>query len=440
LSRTAAGKGRVVVGYDRRFASEHFAAAAAEVLAGHGFQVLLTEGATPTPAIAFSVVHHQALGAVNITASHNPASDNGFKVRNATGGAVPPEGLQAIEAAIPDDDSAVPRTPLETARASGAIDIFDPAPEYRAQLERLVELDRLRRSGLHVVVDSMWGNGSGWFARLLSGGTTTVTEVHAERNPVFPEMGRPEPIPPNIDAGLRAGRQHAADVVLITDGDADRVGLGDEHGMFVDQLRVYALLAYYFLEVRGERGPIVKTLSTTSMLNKLGARYGVPVHETGVGFKYVAPKMVEVDAMLGGEESGGYAFRGHVPERDGILAGLYLLDLMVRLGQKPSELVQTLFAVVGEHHYDRIDRPLPAEARRASEDRLRGEHPKSVAGLGVRSVNQTDGFKFELEDGGWLLIRFSGTEPLVRVYCETTSAARVRPLLEAGLALLGLKP
>jgi phosphomannomutase len=176
------------------------------------------------------------------------------------------------------------------------------------------------------------------------------------------------------------------------------------------------------------------------MLNKLGARYGVPVHETGVGFKYVAPKMVEVDAMLGGEESGGYAFRGHVPERDGILAGLYLLDLMVRLGQKPSELVQTLFAVVGEHHYDRIDRPLPAEARRASEDRLRGEHPKSVAGLGVRSVNQTDGFKFELEDGGWLLIRFSGTEPLVRVYCETTSAARVRPLLEAGLALLGLKP
>jgi phosphomannomutase len=438
LRQVAAGGGAVVVGYDRRFASEHFAAAAAEVLAAHDFHVLLTDGATPTPAIAFSVVHHHAVGAINITASHNPASDNGFKVRNATGGAVPPEGLQAIEAAIPPEGAEVPRLPFDAARPAGKIEVFDPSPAYQAQLERLVDVERLRSSGLRVVVDSMWGNGAGWLARLIGGGRTQVIEVHAERNPLFPEMGRPEPIPPNIDAGLKVAREAAADVVLITDGDADRVGLGDEHGVFVDQLRVYALLAYYFLEVRGERGPIVKTLSTTSMLAKLGERYGVPVFETGVGFKYIAPKMVEVDAMLGGEESGGYAFRGHVPERDGILAGLYLLDLMVRTGKKPSELVRALFDVVGEHYYDRIDRALPAEARREAEARLRGTLPKQLAGLAVSRVNLTDGFKFELEDGGWLLIRFSGTEPLVRVYCETTSRARVRPLLESGLALLGL--
>jgi phosphomannomutase len=440
LQQSGGHGGPVVVGYDRRFASEHFAAAAAEVLAGDGFRVLLTNTATPTPAIAYSVLHHQAIGAVNITASHNPATDNGFKVRNATGGAVPPEGLQAIEAAIPAEGTQVPRMTLEAGKAAGRIEVFDPAPAYRAQLERLVDVARLRQAGLRVVVDSMWGNGAGWLAQLVGGGRSEILEVHADRNPIFPEMERPEPIPPNIDAGLKVGREHSADAVLITDGDADRVGLGDEHGDFVDQLRVYGLLAYYFLEVRGERGPIVKTLSTTSMLKKLGERYGVPVYETGVGFKYVAPKMVEVDALLGGEESGGYAFRGHVPERDGILAGLYLLDLMVRLGKKPSELVQALFDVVGEHYYDRIDRALPPEDRRDGEARLRHQHPERIGGLRVTGLNTTDGFKFELEDGGWLLIRFSGTEPLVRVYCETTKKERVRPILEQGLGLLGLKP
>jgi phosphomannomutase len=300
LERQSGDARSVVVGYDRRFASEHFAASAAEVLAGHGFHVLLTDGATPTPAIAYAVRHHAAAGAVNITASHNPPTDNGFKVRDASGGAIGPEGLLEIEAAIPPDDSSVPRLPLQSALAEGRIELFDAGPAYQAQLERMVDIVPLRDAGLVVAVDSMWGNGAGWLARLIGGGQTRILEVHAERNPLFPEMARPEPIPPNIDAGLAFARRQAANVVLITDGDADRVGLGDENGRFVDQLRVYALLAYAFLEVRGERGPIVKTLSTTSMLNKLGERYGVPVYETGVGFKYVAPKMLEVDALIGG--------------------------------------------------------------------------------------------------------------------------------------------
>jgi phosphomannomutase len=427
----------VVVGYDRRFASENFAAAAAEVLAANGLNVLLTDGPTPTPAISFSVVDRGACGAVNITASHNPPSDNGFKVRDRNGGAIDPAGLEKIEAAITDDEAEIPRP--SQSQHKGKVEIFDPAPAYAARLKSLVDLGPIQARGLTVVVDSMWGNGSGWFDRLLAGGATKVVEIHRERNPLFPEMRRPEPIPPNVDAGLKAVVEHKGDVLLVTDGDADRLGLGDETGRFVDQLRVFGLLAYYLLEVRGERGPIVKTLSTTSMLNKLGELYQVPVYETGVGFKYVAPKFLEVGALIGGEESGGYAFRGHVPERDGILAGLYLLDMMVRLDRRPSELIDILFARVGPHYYDRVDSPLPPEQRAALEERIRVAEPTHIAGLRVSSIQRQDGTKYLLEDGGWMLIRFSGTEPLVRVYCETTAADRVQPILEEGLRLVGVK-
>jgi len=429
----------VIVGYDKRFGSEHFAAAAAEVLAGNGLRVLLTDGATPTPAISYAVRHHQAAGAVNITASHNPASDNGFKVRNRFGGAIDPAGLKQIEAGIPPEENQAPRIPIAQAMAQGKVERFDPAPAYAAQLGRMVDLEPLRRSGLHVVADVMWGNGAGWFPRLLDGGQIRIEEIHAGRNPLFPEMSRPEPIPPNIDVGLRTTLERHADVLLITDGDADRVGAGDEHGIFINQLRVFALLAYYMLEHLGLRGPIVRTLSTTSMLDKLGAAYGVPVYETAVGFKYVAPKMIEVDALIGGEESGGYAFRGHVPERDGILAGLYLLDMMVRTGRKPSQLVEELFAKVGAHYYDRIDSPLPPDERASREQRVQQADPKTIAGLKVTGKNTLDGYKFGLEDGGWVLIRFSGTEPIVRVYCETTLPDKVQPILQDGLRILGLR-
>jgi phosphomannomutase len=428
----------VVVGFDQRFASEHFAAAAAEVLAAHGFRVRLTAGATPTPVISYAVVAEQAVAAVNITASHNPPDDNGFKVRDQRGGAIPPQELKVIEAAIPPPERLVERMPLDQALASGRVERFDPAPSYLKHIQGLVELDRIRRASLTVLIDCMWGNGAGWFPRLLGGHSLRLIEMHNTRNPIFPEMKRPEPIPPNVDPALKAIRPNGADVLLVTDGDADRIGLGDEQGRFIDQLRAFALLAYYMLEIRGERGPIVKTLSTTSMLDKLGKAYNVPVFETGVGFKYIAPKMVEVQAMIGGEESGGYAFRGHVPERDGILAGLYFLDMLIRTGRKPSQLVEDLFALVGAHYYDRIDTPLPADRRQAMEDRVRQATPASIAGFPVTGINSSDGFKFLLGDHGWLLIRFSGTEPIVRVYCETTDRERVRPILQDGLALLGL--
>jgi phosphomannomutase len=427
----------IVVGFDRRFDSEFFASAVAEVLAGNGFKVYLTQGATPTPVISFAVVANGAAGAVNITASHNPPTDNGFKVRDERGGAIDPKGLARIEGLIPDGIEQVRRRDLEQAIAGDIVRRFDPAPAYIEHLKTLVDLSTLRDSGLCIMVDSMWGNGSGWFADLLSGGRTKVMEIHKERQPLFPEMKRPEPIPPNIDVGLAATTANKADVLLITDGDADRLGVGDETGAFIDQLRVYALLAYYLLEVRGQRGPIVKTLSTTTMLNKLGKLYDVPVYETGVGFKYVAPKMVETDAMIGGEESGGYAFRNHVPERDGILAGLYILDFMVRTGKKPSQLLELLFDKVGAHYYERIDSPFEGD-RKQREDRIRAARPQTVGGLRVTGIQTLDGYQFKLEDGGWMLIRFSGTEPIIRVYCETTHQDRVQSILQDGLKIAGL--
>lgn len=428
----------VVVGYDKRFQSEFFAEAAAEVLAGNGIRVLLTDGATPTPVISYAVVANQAVGAVNITASHNPAVDNGFKVRDRHGGAIDPDGLKDIESRIPPSQREVKSLDIEQAEGQGLVKRFDPAPAYVEQVKRLVDLDPIRSAGLKVLVDPMWGNGAGWFPRFLSNGATEVLEIHNVRNPIFPEMKRPEPIQPNVDVGLDTTVQRGADVLLITDGDADRVGIGDENGQFIDQLRAYGLLAYYMLEVRGERGPIVKTLSTTNMLDKLGELYGVPVYHTGVGFKYVAPKMLETEAMIGGEESGGYAFKNHVPERDGILAGLYFLDMMVRLGKKPSELIELLFSKVGAHYYDRIDTHFEG-SRQEREARILAANPETIGGLRVTGLVTTDGYKFNLEDGGWLLIRFSGTEPIIRVYTETTQEGRVQAILDDGLRIAGIK-
>jgi alpha-D-glucose phosphate-specific phosphoglucomutase len=437
LEQGYAGR-QVIVGHDKRFHSENFAAAAAEVLAGNGLKVLLTDGATPTPVIAFAVVNNKACGAVNITASHNPPTDNGFKVRDPNGGAIDPQGLKRIEALIPDSVEAVKRLPLSDALREQKIVYFDAAPAYTAHIQNLVDLQKIRDAGFKVVVDPMWGNGAGWFSKLLGGGKTQIIEIHNERNPIFPEMKRPEPIRPNIDAGLKATVDHKADVLLITDGDADRCGIGDENGEFINQLRVYALLALYLLEVRGERGAIVKTLSTTTMLNKLGKLYNVPVHETGVGFKYVAPKMMETNALIGGEESGGYAFRGNVPERDGILAGLYFLDFMVQTGKKPTELLNMLFNKVGEHFYDRVDTPFSGD-RQTREQMILNAKPQTLGGLKVTELVTVDGFQFKLEDGGWLLIRFSGTEPIMRVYCETTHKDKVQAILEDGLKVAGIQ-
>lgn len=428
----------IVVGHDKRYMGDLFARAVAEILVANDFNVYLTDGPTPTPVISYAAVAKGACGAVNITASHNPYTDNGFKVRNQHGGAIAPEGLREIESLIPESEEQVKRVDFEQAQKAGKAVLFDASLVYIDHLEDLIDLQPIRDAGLKILVDPMWGNSAGWFPRLLGGGATDVMEIHNTRNPLFPDMTRPEPIPPNVNPGLEATLEKDADVLIINDGDADRVGIGDEKGNFIDQLRVYGLLAYYMLEVRGERGPIVKTLSTTTMLEKLGEQYDVPIYKTGVGFKYVAPKMLETDAMIGGEESGGYAFRGNVPERDGILAALYILDMMVRLDRKPSELLDLLFEKVGAHYYDRIDTPFEGD-RQEKINLIESAEPETIGGLKVMERVTIDGYQYLLEDGGWLLIRFSGTEPIIRVYCETTKEDRVQAILQDGLKIAGIK-
>ncbi len=438
LVDTNQNKRGLVIGYDTRFQSDNFARAAAEVVAGQGIKVYLVDKPTPTPVITYAILDKKSEGAINITASHNPPTWDGFKVRADYAGAIGPEGLKLIEERIPESGD-VRRVAYAQAVQQGLIQVFDPDPAYIKQIAKLVDIEPLKRAGLVVAVDSMWGNGAGWFKNVLAGGKTRIAEIHNFRNPAFPEMDHPEPIPPNVNGLMALVLREHADVGIATDGDADRVGGSTEKGVFIDQLQMYALLALYLLEVRGFRGPIVKTLNTTSMLDLLGKRFGVPVHETGVGFKYVAPKMLETDAMIGGEESGGYAFRNHVPERDGIVAGLFLMDFVVQTGKKPSQLLDHLFELVGPHYYERIDTDFPEEQRAAILQRLRDAKPGEIAGLRVTGINTMDGFKYLLDDGGWLVIRFSGTEPIMRFYVETTRDSRRQEILQAGLKLAGLK-
>ncbi|MGI6367282.1 MAG: phosphoglucomutase/phosphomannomutase family protein [Anaerolineae bacterium] len=440
LADGSASKG-MVVGYDTRYRSEDFGRAVAEVLAGNGIKTYLANRFMPTPVLSYAILPYATAGGIWITASHNPPTDNGFKLRSSYAGAAAPDTLASVEkrVAAAQAEERVRRMDFDAAVKAGLVEIIDPAVPYLEHLATLIDLEALKSAGLDLVVDPMWGVGQGWFPRLFEGGQTKLHEIHNSRNPLFPEMARPEPIADNLSTLLSTIVERGADAGVAFDGDADRVGFASEKGEFVNQLQVYALLAYYLLECRGKRGPLVRTISTTAMANKLAARYNVPVYETAVGFKYVAPKMLEVDAILGGEESGGFAFSQHIPERDGLLAGLFLLDLMVREGKTPSALIEHLYELVGPHYYNRIDGRMQPEDRAAVLARVQAARPESVAGLAVTEIDTRDGFRYVLEGGDWLLIRFSGTEPVIRVYCETTRADKLDDILQAGLKIAGLE-
>ncbi len=429
----------LIVGYDMRFASEFFAAAVAEVLAANGIRAWLASIAAPTPTISYSILTHKAAGAAMITASHNPWTDNGYKYKPEYAGSADPATIAAIEGEVANiyGNDSVRREDLTESLKAGRVQYFDPAPDYLDRLRSLIDVDQIKRSQLKVVVDPMYGAGMGYFPRLLSNGSLQLTEINNERNPYFGGIN-PEPIAVNLGKLMGAVRREGADAGIAVDGDADRVGLVDERGVFINQLQVYGLLVMYLLEKRGWRGPIVKSVSTTSMVNRLGQKYDVPVIETPVGFKYIGPEMRANNAMIGGEESGGYAFRGHIPERDGILAGLFLLDMMLAYDVPVSQIVEHLQEVAGPSYYDRVDVRFPAEKRGPILERFEGEHPSSIAGHKVASVQTLDGYKYFLDDGSWLLVRASGTEPLIRFYTEATSPDEAQNILRAGKEMAGL--
>jgi len=436
----------LVIGYDTRFASEDFAAAAAEVIAGNDIKVHLCLKPAPTPVVSFTVPTTKAAGAIVITASHNPGSWNGFKYKSQDGASAPGETTSQIEKNIsrltqtlsPEGrgpGEGVRKLALEKALKKGLVDYLDPTPAYFSRLNQLINLEELRRQKLAVLIDPMYGAGAGYFKTLLEGGDIKATEINAERNPSFPGI-QPEPIAKNLTKLSRLIVEQKAGVGLATDGDADRIGIVDEKGEFLNQHQVFALLCLYLLEVRGERGAMIKTLTSTEMISKLGKTFDVPVYETAVGFKYIAPLMVRHNAIIGGEESGGYGFRGHIPERDGILAGLYFLDFMAKTHKTPSQLLGYLYSKVGPHYYERIDSHVGKDKRKEITDKLTSNPLETLAGGKITRLDTTDGFRFFLTDESWLLIRFSGTEPLVRLYAEAETLAKVRKLLGEGKRLI----
>jgi len=429
----------LVIGYDTRFASEDFAAAAAEVLAGNDIKVHLCLKPAPTPVVSFAVPATKSAGAIVITASHNPGSWNGFKYKSQDGASAPLEVTSQIERNITSltrRGVSVRRLALDKALKKGVVDYLDPSPAYFEHIGRFVDMEGLRRQRWNIIIDPMYGAGIGYFKAILQGGNLKLTEVNAERNPSFPQIN-PEPIARNLTklAGLVVTRK--ADVGLATDGDADRIGIIDERGQFLTHHQVFALLCLYFLEVRGERGAMVRALASTTMISRLGKLFHVAVYETPVGFKHVAQLMMEKNAIIGGEESGGYGFRGHVPEKDAILAGLYFLDLMAKTRKTPSQLLDYLYGKVGPHYYDRRDFHISAAKRETIVRRLGSSPPATLAGSKLTRIDTTDGFRFFLGDESWLLIRFSGTEPLVRIYAEAESLEKARKLLDEGEKLIG---
>lgn len=434
-----AGQG-VVIGYDTRFLSGSFAGAVAEVMAANEVPVVLSSGFVPTPALSWQVQEQGAGAGVVITASHNPARWNGIKIKTSSGGPASVEITNTIENLIPSviAGDRVVTSPLGEAEAQGLVERLDIRNAYLRAISSYVDIELIQDAGFNVLVDPMYGAAQGWLARAISGGATGMREIHGERNPSFPGLRGPEPIAANLSEAMELIEEGGFDVGLALDGDGDRLGVIDEHGRFLTPLQTFALLVQYMLEVRGERGPIVRSMTMTRMIDRLGERYDCPVHETRVGFKYLSAKIEETSALIAGEESGGTAFRGHIPERDGLLAGLCILDYMARTERRPSELLDSLYEVVGPHEYDRVDITVRAHERSAIEERITGTTPDRIAGLRVVGRDEVDGYRFTLEDGWWVLLRFSGTEPLLRIYAEMPSAEQVQDALAVGQEIAGV--
>ena len=432
------GNGRdpeVVIGFDTRFLSDRYAAEVARVMAGNGIVAWLTRADAPTPAVSYSVVEKQAAAGIMITASHNPPRYNGLKLKAAYGGAVSPQQARRVEHYL-EKAEAQGRGPnimdYHQAIRQDLIRRFDPVWAYYEHLSRLVDLDIISLGELRIVADAMYGSGRGCIGEMLSRTRCQVYEIRGEMNPGFGGI-HPEPIGRYLNALVSAMQAHHADVGLATDGDADRIGAMDALGNFVDPHHIFALALRYLVEKRGWRGTVVKTVSTTMMIDRLAARYNLPLEETPVGFNHIADHMLQGDVLIGGEESGGISIKNHIPEGDGVLMGLLLLEIMAEAGVPLHELVADIQRQAGPTCYARTDLHLQHPVVKAEMvARLTDDAPASIGGVPVREVSTLDGVKYRLQDDSWLLIRPSGTEPVLRVYAEAPDEAGVRALLSFG--------
>ena len=431
----ADGPAEAVIGFDTRFLSDRYAVEVARVLAGNGLIAHLTRSDAPTPAISYAVLHKQAKAGVMITASHNAPRYNGLKLKAGFGGAALPEQAERVEAYLARNQERA-RWPnvmdYQMALDEERIQRFDPAWAYYEHLGRMIDLDLISSSELRVVSDPMYGSGRKCIADILSRTRCRVVEIRGEMNPGFGGI-HPEPIARYLSALGAAMQTHHADVGLATDGDGDRIGAMDALGNFVDPHHIFALTLRHLVEVRGWSGTVVKTVSTTRMVDRLASRFGLPVVETPVGFNHIADCILNDDVLIGGEESGGLSIKGHIPEGDGVMMGLLLLEIIAAAEAPLHELVDELQAEVGPTRYARRDIPLRTPvAKKKMVDQLVAEAPASLGGEHVADVTVLDGAKYLLADDSWLLIRPSGTEPVLRVYAEARDEGMVDTLLSYG--------
>ncbi|HEY1434656.1 MAG TPA: phosphoglucomutase/phosphomannomutase family protein [Thermoanaerobaculia bacterium] len=420
-------RSRIVIGHDPRFLSPEFARAAAEVFAEAGIDVFLTDRFLPTPAVSFHVRRLGLKGGVAITASHNPGHYNGFKVKAHFGGSAPPATYAAIAAQAD--------RPLPRGARRGRIEVADLAATYRDRLASLVDVAAIRSAKLAVLEDAMHGAAGTLVADILSGGALRLVSFRTGRDPLFGGV-HPEPIGANLAATAERVRREGFDLAVAQDGDADRLGVLDADGRFVSPHQVLALLLLHVFRNRGARGGIAKTFSTSFQVDRIARALGAPLIETGIGFKYVAELMNGGQAVAGGEESGGYAFAFHLPERDGVLSALLLVESLARTGRTLRQALGELATEFGSFAYGRRDVRLPVETvRRYVEDAAR-RAPAAVAGQAVTAVQDRDGVKYVFGERGWLLHRLSGTEPMVRLYCEHESEAKMEEILSEADARL----
>jgi len=428
----------VCIGYDTRFGSRAFAMVAAEVLANAGIPVALGSEIAPTPALSYAVRERKAAGGVMITSSHNPAQWNGVKYKASYGGSGSPSIMTAIESYLGD--------PLPEAAVSAKIEEVNFNPEYNAAIAKFVDLDAIRRSGYKFLIDCMYGCGRGVIAGIFTQAEIPFVEMRSELNPLFPGIN-PEPILPHIHATQLAVVAEKCDAGFITDGDADRIGAVDEHGNVVDAHKVYAVLLHWLLERKRWPGDVTRAFNTTKMLDRIAAKYGRTLHEHGIGFKYVCDLMLQREILIGGEESGGIGISRHLPERDGLLNALLLANVMADEKKTLGQLVAALQDEFGEHQYGRIDMHIDEELKQSAIARASAlDEGDSMAGMKVLRVETMDGIKFFLDNPAckgkknaaetWLLLRASGTEPLLRVYCESCATDSVTAILEGARAFV----
>jgi alpha-D-glucose phosphate-specific phosphoglucomutase len=422
----------IVIGYDARFLSKEYAQLVASVLAGNGIRVILSDRIQPVPSVCFTIKERKAAGGIMITASHNPFKYNGIKFKGEYAGSADEATTKKIEGFLYKNKPQ--EMDFEEGEKKELIQKIDLTPSYLEFLKSFVNLEAVKERPLKVVIDSMHGAGKDYTAQALKGGKCQVITIRAEENPSFGGV-HPEPILENLKALIDKIKEEKADLGLATDGDGDRLGVMDSEGNFVNPHQVLSLLTLHLIESRGWSGGIVKTVSTTSLLNKIAEKYKRKLYKTPVGFKYICELMLKEDILIGGEESGGIGVKNHVPDRDGLLSGLLLLE-MLALKKKPlSQIQEEMRQEFGTYLYKRIDTEYPLDKRDILIPTLRKSPPKKLGDIRVKEIDASDGIKFILSDNSWLLIRTSGTEPIIRIYAESDEKGKLNKIMEAGKEL-----